>query len=148
MKMTFRWFGDDDRVPLEYIRQIPGVSGVVTALHDIPAGEVWELDRLEQRKDAINAAGLAFSVVESIPVHEDIKLGRPTRERFVDTYAESIRNVGEIGVSVICYNFMPVFDWTRTDLEMPLPDGSTALAFDDDALSGIDLSAGTGNLPG
>ncbi len=148
MKMTFRWFGDDDRVPLEYIRQIPGVSGVVTALHDIPAGEVWELDRLEQRKDAINAAGLAFAVVESIPVHEDIKLGRPAREKFVDTYAESIRNVGEIGVPVICYNFMPVFDWTRTDLEMPLHDGSTALAFDDDALSGIDLSAGTGNLPG
>src|SRR5207244_8869807 len=94
------------------------------------------------------AAGLRFAVVESIPVHEDIKLGKPTRDRLCDAYAESIRNMGAIGVRVLCYNFMPVFDWMRTDLAMKLPDGSTTLAFSDAALSSIDLSRGTGDLPG
>jgi len=148
MQMTFRWFGADDAIPLDYIRQIPGVTGVVSALYDVPVGDAWPRDRIEDLASCIDAAGLSLAVIESIPVHEDIKLGRPTRDRLVDQYAESIRHMGEVGVRVLCYNFMPIFDWTRTDLAMPQPDGSTALAYDDAALSRIDLSRGTGDLPG
>src|SRR5258708_24867697 len=148
MEMTFRWYGESDAVTLSKIRQIPGVTGIVSALYDVPVGDAWSRDSLERLAAAIDAAGLRFSVVESIPVHEDIKLGRPTRDRLCDAYAESIRNMGAVGVHVLCYNFMPVFDWMRTDLAMRLRDGSTTLAFSDAALSSIDLSRGTGDLPG
>jgi mannonate dehydratase len=148
MQMTFRWFGPDDPIPLQHVRQIPGVRGVVSALYDVPVGETWPLDRLTQLAERIDQAGLRLAVVESIPVHEDIKLGRPTRDRLLDQYCESVRHMGRLGVPVLCYNFMPIFDWTRTDLAMPMPDGSTALSYDDAALSGIDLSRGTGDLPG
>jgi mannonate dehydratase len=146
--MTFRWFGRKDPVDLKRIRQIPGVSGIVSAVYDVPIGRPWTRDSVARLVDDINAAGLHLSVVESIPVHEDIKLGRDSRDKLADNYAESIRVVAEAGVGVICYNFMPVFDWTRTDLAMQLDDGSTALAFDDDKLGAIDLSRGTGDLPG
>ncbi len=96
----------------------------------------------------LSSAGLRLAVIESIPVHEDIKLGRPTRDRFIDHYCESVRRMGEVGIPVLCYNFMPIFDWTRTDLALPLSDGSTALAYDDAQLARIDLSRGTGDLPG
>jgi mannonate dehydratase len=148
MEMTFRWFGADDRVPLQHIRQIPGVNGVVSALYDVPVGDVWPKAKLSALAEQVDAAGLALAVVESIPVHEDIKLGRPSRDKLVDQYAESVRHMGELGIPVLCYNFMPIFDWTRTDLAMVQPDGSTALAYDDAALSRIDLSHGTGDLPG
>lgn len=148
MFMTFRWFGASDAVSLAQIRQIPGVTGVVSALYDIPVGEAWPRDRIEQLAGAIDAAGLQLSVIESIPVHEDIKLGRPSRDRLIDHYAASVRNMGDVGIPVLCYNFMPVFDWMRTDLAMRLGDGSTTLAFDDDRLAAIDLSRGTGDLPG
>lgn len=148
MKMTFRWFGADDPIPLKYIRQIPGVEGVVSALYDVPVGAPWPRASFARLAETIDAAGLRFAVVESIPVHEDIKLGRPSRDRLVDDYCASVRTMGEIGVPVLCYNFMPVFDWTRTDLSMRLPDGSTALAYDEAALTRIDLSRGTGDLPG
>ncbi|HKG92663.1 MAG TPA: mannonate dehydratase [Gemmatimonadaceae bacterium] len=148
MQMTFRWFGPDDPIPLEYVRQIPGVRGVVSALYDVPVGDAWPLDRLTRLAERVDAAGLRLAVVESIPVHEDIKLGRPTRDALIDRYCESVRHMGELGVPVLCYNFMPIFDWTRTDLAMPMPDGSTALSYDDAALSRIDLSRGTGDLPG
>jgi mannonate dehydratase len=148
MQMTFRWYGADDRVTLRDIKQIPGVRGIVSALYDVAVGDAWPKARLEKLAGAIDAAGLALAVVESIPVHEDIKLGRPTRDRLIDQYAESVRNMGDVGVPVLCYNFMPIFDWTRTDLAAVQPDGSTALAYDDDALSRIDLSRGTGDLPG
>jgi mannonate dehydratase len=148
MHLTFRWFGADDPIPLAYVRQIPGVRGVVSALYDVPVGDTWPRDRLARLADEIDAAGLRFAVAESIPVHEDIKLGCPTRDRLIDRYCESVRHLGELGVPVLCYNFMPVFDWTRTDLAMPLPDGSSALAYDDAALARIDLSRGTGDLPG
>ena len=148
MYMTFRWFGPTDPIPLAHIRQIPGVQGVVSALYDVPVGERWPKDRLARLQDDIDAAGLRLAVVESIPVHEDIKLGRPTRERLIANYCESVRTMGELGVRVLCYNFMPVFDWLRTDLEMRLPDGSMAVAYDDAALARIDLSRGTGDLPG
>ena len=148
MQMTFRWYGADDPIPLEHIRQIPGVRGVVSALYDVPVGEAWPIHSLEQLAERIDKANLSFAVVESIPVHEDIKLGRPTRDALADNYAESIRRMGALGIPVLCYNFMPIFDWTRTDLAMRLPDGSTALAYDHAALSKIDLSRGTGDLPG
>ena len=148
MQMTFRWFGPEDPIPLAHIRQIPGVTGVVTALYDVPVGGVWTKSALERIGEAIDRAGLEFAVVESIPVHEDIKLGRPTRDRLIDDYCASVHAMGELGVPVLCYNFMPIFDWTRTDLAEPQPDGSTALSYDDDALARIDLSRGTGDLPG
>ena len=148
MRMSFRWFGKDDPVPLEHIRQIPGVRGIVSALYDVPVGDTWSRESISRLIDAVTEAGMPLSVVESIPVHEDIKLGRPKAARLLDQYAESVRNIGEAGVGVVCYNFMPVFDWTRTDLSMPLPDGSTALAYDDDQLAKIDLSHGTRDLPG
>jgi len=148
MQMTFRWYGADDPIPLEHIRQIPGVTGVVSALYDVAVGEPWPADSLERLAERVDRAGMRFAVVESIPVHEDIKLGRPTRDRLADSYCESVRRMGALGIPVLCYNFMPIFDWTRTDLAMRLPDGSTALAYDDAALARIDLSRGTGDLPG
>jgi mannonate dehydratase len=148
MEMTFRWFGPDDPIPLAHVRQIPGVRGVVSALYDVPVGAAWPREKLERLAATIDAAGLRLAVVESIPVHEDIKLGRPSRDRLIDAYAESVRHMGAVGVPVLCYNFMPIFDWTRTDLAMAMPDGSTALSYDDAALSRIDLSRGTGDLPG
>jgi mannonate dehydratase len=148
MHMTFRWFGSTDPIPLAHIRQIPGVNGVVSALYDVPVGDPWPRARLERLGADIDAAGLKLAVVESIPVHEDIKLGRPTRDRLIANYCDSVRAMGELGVSVLCYNFMPVFDWLRTDLAMSLPDGSTALAYDDRALARVDLTRGTGDLPG
>jgi mannonate dehydratase len=148
MQMTFRWFGPDDPIPLAHIRQIPGVEGVVSALYDVPVGDAWPRQRLAALAESIDAAGLRLAVVESIPVHEDIKLGRPTRDRLADQYCESVRHMGDLRIPVLCYNFMPIFDWTRTDLAEVQPDGSTALSYDDAALSRIDLSHGTGDLPG
>lgn len=146
--MTFRWFGEGDAVTLEQIRQIPGVTGVVSALPGVPVGQAWPAGAMQKLAEQIDAAGLRLAVAESIPVHEDIKLGRKTRDALCDNFASSVANVGAAGVQVICYNFMPVFDWMRTDLAMRLPDGSTTLAFDDAELSRIDLSRGTKDLPG
>lgn len=148
MRLTFRWFGPEDLVTLANIRQIPAVAGIVSALYDVPVGEVWPTSRLAALKGEIESCGLRFDVVESIPVHEDIKLGRPTRDPLIDAYCQSVQNVGALGIPVLCYNFMPVFDWTRTDLATRFADGSTALSYDHERLSGIDLSAGTGELPG
>ena len=135
--ITFRWFGPRDPIPLAYIRQIPAVRGIVGALFDIPVGEPWPLDRIAALREDVEFHGMALAVIESIPVHEDIKLGRPTRDRLTDNYCESVRNMGRAGVPVLCYNFMPVFDWMRTDLARRLDDGSTALAFDDELRAGV-----------
>ena len=135
MKMTFRWYGDTDPVSLKYIRQIPGMSGIVSAIYDVPVGEVWPIEKLQSLRDTINAAGLEFEVVESIPVHEDIKLGKPSRDRLIANFQQNIRNCAAVGIKVVCYNFMPVFDWTRTEMAMELADGSTTLAFDAKAVA-------------
>lgn len=148
MQMTFRWYGADDPVTLQKIRQIPGVTGIVSALYDLPVGEAWPRDRIAALQEAIQAAGLRLSVIESIPVHEDVKLGQPARDRYIDNYCRSIENMGALGIPVLCYNFMPIFDWTRTDLAMRFPDDSTTLSYDHEALRRIDLSRGTGDLPG
>jgi mannonate dehydratase len=148
MKLTFRWYGPEDPVRLEAIKQIPHMGGIVAALYDLPAGEVWPMDRILTLKEDIERAGLSFDVVESIPVHESIKLGLPERDRLIDHYSASIEHLGQAGVPVLCYNFMPVFDWFRTDLALPNPDGSSALSFSQRDLERIDLSQGTGTLPG
>lgn len=147
MKMTFRWYGADDPVTLEKIRQIPGMSGIVSAVYDVPVGEVWPIEKIAALKATIEAAGLAFEVIESVPVHEDIKLGKPSRERLVDNYCQTLRNLAHCGLKVVCYNFMPVFDWTRTTLDRKAPDGSTSLAFDAAEAAAIDPSKGI-SLPG
>jgi len=131
LKMTFRWYGSQlDPIPLRYIKQIPNMSGVVTSLMDLPAGALWPTERISALKEEVNAAGLEMEVIESVNVHEDIKLGLPGRDAYIDNYRETVRRLGQAGVKVICYNFMPVFDWTRTDLAKPRPDGSTVLAYD------------------
>lgn len=158
MQMTMRWFGaEKDTVTLEQIRQVPGVVGVVPALHDLPAGEAWPLERCRQMKAEIEAAGLSMECIESVNVHEDIKLGAPTAEKYIENYKTSIRNLSEVGVKVICYNFMPVFDWTRTDLAMKMESGATCLSYDgrqiegkspDDMFREIDSNSNGYAMPG
>lgn len=129
MKLTFRWYGADDSIPLAYIREIPNMSGVVSAVYDVPVGEVWSEESIMKLKTMAEEKGLAFEVVESIPVHEDIKLGRPTRDHLIDNYCENIRRVAKAGVKCVCYNFMPVFDWLRTNMKHENQDGSNSLGY-------------------
>lgn len=129
MQQTWRWFGPDDSVSLAKIAQA-GATGVVTSLHHIPTGETWSLGEVEERKREIEAAGLKWSVVESIPLHNDLKTGRGNYRALLDSYKDSVRNVGRAGVETVCYNFMPVVDWTRTNLDYQLEDDSRALRFE------------------
>jgi mannonate dehydratase len=138
MKMTFRWYSKEDPVPLSYIRQIPNVEGVVSAIYDIPVGEVWPLARIQDLKRVVNNHGLTLEVIESVPVHEDIKLRRYEYQRYIDNYKQTIKNLASCGIKCICYNFMPVFDWTRTSLDKELSDGSYALAYDKKEITTID----------
>jgi mannonate dehydratase len=129
--MSFRWFGaQDDPIPLQHIRQIPGVRDVVGALYDVPVGEAWPGDKIGALKKQVEDAGLALKVIESVNIHDDIKIGLPSRDRYIDNYRETIRRLGAVGISVICYNFMPVFDWLRTELWYELPDGSKTMQYD------------------
>ena len=146
MKMTFRWYGPNDSIPLQYIRQIPNMSGVVTAVYDVPVGEVWPEERIAHLKALCDAEALEMEVIESVPVHEDIKLGRPTRDRLIANYAQTIRNLGKYGVKCICYNFMPVFDWLRTNLHTQAADGSNSLSYCHEELMKLDRR--TLHLPG
>ncbi len=148
MLFAERWFGPDDPVRLEFLAQVPVLQGIVTALHDVRAGESWPEDRLSRLREQIEARHLRFCAVESIPVSEPVKLGLPERERHMDSYCASLEAVARVGVKVVCYNFMPVFDWTRTTLAEPLPDGSIALSYDQAALEHLKLGHGGGVLPG
>ena len=129
MEKTWRWFGKKDKITLPMLRQI-GVEGIVTALHDIPNGEIWTYEAVAEMRDYIAAAGLRWSVVESLPVSESIKYGGPDRDQLIENYIASLANLGKAGIKTICYNFMPVLDWARTDLENPNPDGTSSLYFD------------------
>lgn len=148
MKMTFRWYGKDDPVTLEKIRQIPGVCGIVTAIYDIPVGEAWSLERIEALKADVEASGLELSVIESVPVHEDIKLGGGDRDRYIGNYCTTLKNLAKAGIDCVCYNFMPVFDWTRSDLAHTLTDGSNALIYDNDTVLRMNPLTGELSLPG
>ena len=148
MKMTFRWYGPTDPISLEKIKQIPGMTGVVTALYTIPVGETWDLDSILALKKQINDAGLEMEVIESVPVHEEIKLGSDKRDKLIDNYIETVRNLGKAGVKVICYNFMPVFDWVRSELKHKTADGSNCLAYDQRTIDNLNPKKQTLSLPG
>lgn len=148
MKMTMRWYGTQDPVTLDNIRQIPGVTGIVSAIYDIPVGQAWPLEKIRELKTKIEEKGLILDVIESVPVHEDIKLGLDSRDKYIENYIETIRNLGKEGIGVICYNFMPVFDWTRSDLKYDLPDGSNALIYNQSMVEKMDPTTGELALPG
>ncbi|MEG2003560.1 MAG: mannonate dehydratase [Clostridia bacterium] len=148
MKMTFRWFGKNDPVSIQNISQIPLMNGVVSAVYDVPVGEIWSYDSINSIKNAAKNNGLSFEVVESVPVHEDIKLGKPSRDKYIENYKENIKRLGECGIKVICYNFMPVFDWLRSDLNHINNDGSTSLIYRRENILQMDPSKGELSLPG
>lgn len=139
MQMTLRWYGPGfDSVTLEQIRQIPGVHGVITTLYDVPAGEEWTRGRVKELKAAVEKSGLKIAGIESVNVHDAIKIGSPDRDKYIENYIKSLSALGEEDIHMVCYNFMPVFDWTRTDLAKKRPDGSTVLAYDQKVVDSID----------
>ncbi|WP_160692471.1 mannonate dehydratase [Clostridium sp. C2-6-12] len=138
MEMTLRWFGKEaDSVTLEQIRQIPGVTGVVTTLYDTMPGEVWPLERIKAMKAEVEAAGLRVAGIESVNIHDSIKIGTPDRDKYIANYITTLERLGQEGIDVVCYNFMPVFDWTRSDLAKVRPDGSTVLSYDQELVDQI-----------
>lgn len=146
MKMTFRWYGLSDSIPPEYIRQIPGMTGVVTAVYDVAPGGVWSNESIAALKNACDEKGLEMEVIESVPVHEDIKLGRGKRDEYIEAYKTNIRRLAAAGVKCICYNFMPVFDWVRTVLGHVNADGSVSLAYREEDI--LKLDPANLSLPG
>ncbi len=148
MKMSFRWYGQDDPVSLKYISQIPNMRSVVSAVYDVKPGQVWPEESIKRIKDDCEKNGLIFDIVESIPVPEDIKLGSENADELIDVYCENIRRCAKYGVKCVTYNFMPVFDWTRTQLDKEAPDGSTSLVMYWEQMKGLDPLTDDINLPG
>ncbi len=148
MIMSMRWYGDSDPVSLKYISQIPGMHSIVSAVYDVKPGEIWPEENIKDMKEKCEKNNLVFDVVESIPVSEDIKLGTSKRDSHIEVYCENIRRVAKYGVKCICYNFMPVFDWTRTQLDKEAKDGSTSLVMYMEQLEGLDPLKDDIDLPG
>ncbi len=148
MKMSFRWYGEGDPISLEYIRQIPNMHSIVSAVYDVKPGEVWPEESLAKMKAEVEANGMLFDVVESIPVHENIKLGRGNVDELLEVYCENVRRCAKYGVKCVTYNFMPVFDWTRTQLDKKAEDGSTSLVMYWDQMRGLDPLKDDIHLPG
>ena len=139
MEMTLRWYGSRfDSVTLQQIRQIPGVTGVITTLYDTAPGDLWEQERLHALKEEVEASGLHISGIESVNIHDAIKIGLPERDRYIENYIRTLENLGKEDIHMVCYNFMPVFDWTRTELARVRPDGSTVLAYSQKAIDALD----------
>ncbi|ROR27158.1 mannonate dehydratase [Mobilisporobacter senegalensis] len=138
MQMTLRWFGKNyDSVTLKQIRQIPGVTGVITTLYDIPAGEVWPMDKILNIKREVEDEGLVIAGIESVNIHDSIKIGLPERDQYIGNYITTLENLGKADIHMVCYNFMPVFDWTRSDLAKVRSDGSTVLSYDQELIDQI-----------
>lgn len=149
MEMTLRWYGSEfDTVTLKQIRQIPGVTGVITTLYDTAPGEVWPIERIRKLKEEVNASGLHISGIESVNIHDAIKTGAPERDMYIDNYIETLRNLGKEDIHLVCYNFMPVFDWTRTQLDKEAEDGSTSLVMYWEQMKGLDPLKDDIHLPG
>lgn len=142
MRMTWRWFGDADTISLEKIAQIPCVKGIVGTLEDMPVGAVWTVEHIAALKSQVESAGFTLDVIESIAVAEAIKQGLPERDALIDNFCQSVRNMGEVGVPVLCYNFMPVFDWMRTDMLYYLPDKSQVTDYQHEEMLNFDVSQG------
>ena len=139
MEMTLRWYGSRfDSVTLQQIRQIPGVTGVITTLYDTAPGDLWEQERIHALKEEVEASGLHISGIESVNIHDAIKIGLPERDRYIENYIRTLENLGKEDIHMVCYNFMPVFDWTRTELARVRPDGSTVLAYSQKAIDALD----------
>ncbi len=148
MKLAFRWYGEKDKITLQDIRQIPSMHSIVTAVYDVAVGEVWSEESIARLKKLTENSGLHFEVIESVPVHEDIKLGLDTRDKYIESYKENIRRLGRAGIKCICYNFMPIFDWTRTQLDRVAKDGSTSLVYYRSDLEKMNPLDGELSLPG
>jgi len=148
MKLTFRHYGDNDPVTLDMIRQIPTMSGIVSAVYDVAPGGIWSNESIQKIKNDANSHSLAFEVVESVPVPEDIKLGNKNAATLIDHYCENVRRLGKAGVKCICYNFMPVFDWLRSELEHKQADGANALAYDEKTVLAMNPLTSELSLPG
>ena len=139
MIMTLRWFGKNfDSVTLKQIRQIPGVKGVITTLYDSKVGDAWKEDDVNKLKKEVEDAGLKIYGIESVNIHDDIKIGLPSRDKYIENYIKTLEVLGKAGINLVCYNFMPVFDWTRSDLAKVRPDGATVLSYDQDIIDKID----------
>ena len=148
MKLSFRWYGESDPVTLQNIRQIPGMRSIVSAVYDVKPGEVWPEESLARMKEQVESNGMLFDIVESIPVHENIKLGRGNVDELLEVYCENIRRCAKYGIKCVTYNFMPVFDWTRTQLDKVADDGSTSLVMYWEQMKGLDPLKDDIHLPG
>lgn len=148
IRLAFRWYGEQDSIPIEYISQIPQMSHIVSAVYGVPVGEVWSRESIAELSRACARCKMRLSVIESVPVHEDIKLWRGDVSRLIENYCENIRRVSEVGVDCVTYNFMPIFDWTRTQTERVFEDGSSGLAMYKQEMEGIDPLSDDISLPG